>query len=135
MLLTRLVAPETYICEECEGKELPILEDGPGSQTHRGDHHLLRIHHLALDRSEREKLDQTTVRINALETAVNERLEALGSAVETRIATLESKVEARWTSSNSILRRIALQLNVPELEPEAEAPTKDVTVTRKEPDD
>ncbi|KXN81069.1 hypothetical protein AN958_06142 [Leucoagaricus sp. SymC.cos] len=125
-------SPETYICGECERKELPVLKDGPGSQAHRVDHHLLRIHNLETDRFEREKLDQTIVRINALETAVNGRFEALESAVETRITALESKVEARLASFDSILRRIALQLNVPELEPEAEAPTKDVTVTGKE---
>ncbi|KAF9447894.1 hypothetical protein P691DRAFT_705890 [Macrolepiota fuliginosa MF-IS2] len=107
-------ARETYVCDDCEEKESPVLKEGPGCTIHRPDHHLLRLHNLELARFERERVDPTVARINALETTVNERFEALESTVESRIATLESKVEARLASFESLLRRIALQLNVPD---------------------
>lgn len=93
---------------------MPVLKDGPGCTIHRPDHHLLRLHNLEPARFEREKVDPTVARINALETAVNHKFEVLESMVESRIAALETKVEARLASFESLLRRIALQLNVPD---------------------
>ncbi|KAF9447847.1 hypothetical protein P691DRAFT_775829, partial [Macrolepiota fuliginosa MF-IS2] len=96
--------PETYICKDCEEKELPVLVGGPGSPTHCPDHHLLRIHNLAPVRFEREKVDPTVAHINALETNVDKRLGVLESAVRTRIVTMESTVESRITTLESKIR-------------------------------
>jgi hypothetical protein len=107
-----LLARETYVCDDCEEKELPVLKDGPGSSVHRVDHSLLRIHNLEPVHFENEKLDATVTRIKALESDMNQRFADLESTIETRISTLESKVDARLASFESLLRRIALKLDV-----------------------
>lgn len=118
-------APETYICNDCEEKELPIQKDGPGCADHSPSHPLIRLHNLEPARFEREKVDLTVARVNALETAVGQRFGTLESRItslenrtaglETRIADLGTNIEAHLTSKlESLLRRIALHLNVPD---------------------
>lgn len=103
------------------------MKDGPGSSIHRPDHHLLRLHNLEPARFEPEKVDSSVARIEALETAVNQKFEALETTMESRFSALEIKVEERLASFESLLRRIALQLNI--LDPKDPVKSEDSTVT------
>jgi hypothetical protein len=107
---TNYIATETLICEECEKKEAPVSQtlSTDKASSHRVDHTLVRLHNLIPVRFEKGKIDPSVARINELETVVKEKIVDL----DNRIANLETKVEEKLVSFESLLKRIAVQLNV-----------------------
>ncbi|KAF5348141.1 hypothetical protein D9756_010783 [Leucocoprinus leucothites] len=103
-------APDILICEDCEKKGASLLETPPAGTSHRIDHPLIRLHNLLPERFEQEKVDVTVARIDDLETSVGKKVAEL----DTRIANLESTIEAKLASFESLLKKIALQLDVPQ---------------------
>lgn len=94
-----------------------MLENGPGSSFHHPDHQLLRLHNLESESFERAKVDPTAAKIEGMETVVAKRFEAIETGMQslgTRMQSLEAQVGDRLASLESLIRRIALQLNVAE---------------------
>lgn len=112
-----------------------MLKDGPSSPIHRSDHHLLRVN-IRDPNFEPQEIDPTVTRIDelestvysefgalrqsvrsqilALEGTVDSKFTALESSVESRILALENKMEAQLASFETLLRKIAHQLKVPD---------------------
>lgn len=96
-----LVAPDTYICRDCDGEKKPVLVDGP-APWHELDHHLIHIH----DSAAPIELPTTSEKLDELE----KKLVNLESKVEDRIASLESKVENRLAAMETLLLKISTQI-------------------------
>lgn len=75
------------------GGRTASFENSPGFPNHSPDHYLLRLHNLDPVRFDKERVDPTMARVNAMDTAINQRFGAL----ESRITALETNIEALLT--------------------------------------
>lgn len=115
-------ARDTFVCQECDTKQRPALQDGP-SPGHLHSHALVRVRDTSIvgeTISTEDILRGLEHRIVALEfkvaegfssldSKVEERLTSLETKVEQRLTTLESNIEARFSTLEGLLQQIAAQ--------------------------